>query len=87
MACRFFIGIPEVEQLTGDLRILLNVWVGRILPRSHLPPFPLVYEEGTPNFEHTPTTVLTMLSQELAFRSAFLYTGLLVSNAFGTVSR
>ena len=26
------------------------------------------------------------LSQELAFRSAFLYAGLLISNAFGSVS-
>ena len=46
----------------------------------------MVHQEGDRCVYTSCFSLLTLASQELAFRSALLLAGLLVSNAFGSVS-
>ena len=59
---------------------------GCVLSRGHIPFIQMVHKKGPKISPDRRMYIYFNLSQELAFRSAFLYAGLLISNAFGSVS-
>ena len=90
LVARVFIGIPEVRisllcNVFAVLELLIDVDVGGLLPRWSLSPFPMVHQEGELAKPTPLTNLLTSCDQELSFRSAIFYAGLMVSNAFGSV--
>ncbi|EGO00930.1 hypothetical protein SERLA73DRAFT_50208 [Serpula lacrymans var. lacrymans S7.3] len=72
MACRVFIGLPEAAFYPGCM-YLLSSWYTR--KARHLK-----------RLSHGISFLRLILFQELAFRSAILYAGLMVSNAFGSAT-
>ncbi|KJA20090.1 hypothetical protein HYPSUDRAFT_838942 [Hypholoma sublateritium FD-334 SS-4] len=62
-------------------------WTARgcVLSWGHLPFIPVVYKEDPRISTDRRIHIYCDIFQELAFRSAFLYAGLLVSNAFGSL--
>jgi hypothetical protein len=71
MACRVFIGLPEAAFYPGAIYLLSRWYTKKV--------------KSAPG--KIPPLILSLMPniQELAFRSAILYAGLLVSNAFGAV--
>ena len=70
LAARIFVGIPEAAFYPGAI-YLLSRWYTR---KVH---FPTRYCAQSLSLIRT--------HQELAFRSAILYSGVMISNAFGSV--
>ena len=89
LAARIFVGLPEVSFCTRDIFIAgtETIQVG-VLPRRSIPPLTMVHEEGMLGCGDLCIYIrlIGVSSKELAFRSAILYGGLLISNAFGSVS-
>ena len=88
VACRIFIGLPEVQKYFQVVVIRLNsLSTGGLLSGVDVPLVEMVHQEGfltMPTVSFVPS--LTYFhSQELALRSAILFVGLLISNAFGSV--
>ena len=62
-----------------------HVTIGGILPRGHVSLVSLVHEKGWRCIVCPRNDIINYILQELAFRSAVIYGGLLISNAFGNV--
>ena len=90
LVARIFVGVPEVRDpryislsfpqtyrtiqaafYPGAIYLLSRWYTRKVWAVFHFWNIPLIHDPGL---------------QELAFRSAFLYGGLLISNAFGSVS-
>ena len=67
------------------LELLIDVDVGGLLSGWSLSPFAMVHQEGELNLRTPLTDLLMSRNQELSFRSAIFYAGLMISNAFGSV--
>ena len=69
----------------NDLSSFHRVTGGCILPWLYVPPLKMVHEKSIPALVHPSHCYPLTSPKELAFRSAILYGGLLISNAFGSV--
>ena len=59
---------------------------GCILPWCYVSPLEMVHKKSMSAYTRAPFSFMLTFSKELGFRSAILYGGLLISNAFGSVS-
>lgn len=90
LLCRLFLGVPEVGLHHLQL-MLLYLNFSRRHSRRFIPVHFTCCRDGTlagyVGNKYSHHVIYQLYKQELAFRSALLYGGLLFSNAFGSVSK